>query len=478
LQAQVFAQFGSCSFNTPTNAPFVETYLYINGPALFAHEGGGGFHNSVNVAVKITKDSTIVKANKYNLKGPQFQRNTEAPGFIDQQRYSLPPGDYHIEINITDNYTIRKRTLTIHDSIHLAYPKNSISLSEIQPVDSYSKASEPGPLTKSGLDLIPLVGAFYPQSTKQLNFYVEAYQAEKTLGKAQSFVFVYYVETAAEQLKMNSFGSFKKQTTAVVNPLLGKIDISTLGSGNYHLVVELRDAKNQLIAAKRLPFQRLNQMMEITALQDLSEREKEAQYFGRISNADTLKMLVECLWPIANTMDKERIINQSVKKDPDLMKKFVIQFWEQRAADTANPVKLWGAYYQEVQKVLALFKCGKQQGYYTDRGRVFLQYGAPSVRSIQQAEDNTYPYEIWQYYRTTDQTNGQFFSNRKFVFVNKTLGDDCFKLIHSDMRGETNNPRWQFEITRRNNNGMANPDNNTPVGTEYNRMNEIFNNPR
>jgi hypothetical protein len=58
------------------------------------------------------------------------------------------------------------------------------------------------------------------------------------------------------------------------------------------------------------------------------------------------------------------------------------------------------------------------------------------------------------------------------------LGDDCFMLIQSDMRGEINNPRWQFELTRRNNNGMGNLDNTTPVGTESNQFNEIYSNPR
>ena len=94
------------------------------------------------------------------------------------------------------------------------------------------------------------------------------------------------------------------------------------------------------------------------------------------------------------------------------------------------------------------------------------------------AEENTFPYEIWQYYRLNDRSNNQFFSNRKFVFVSKMLGDDCYNLIHSNMRGEIYNERWQFEVTRRNNNGLANPDNTVPVGTENNSFNEIYNNPR
>lgn len=476
-EGQIFAQFASGVFSTPGTQAFAETYLYINGPGLFAKEENGKLQNSVNIGVKITKDSTIVTAKKYNLIGPGFARATDAPGFIDQQRYALAEGDYGIELNITDNYTLRKRVLTIRDSLHIHFPKKELSFSSLQHVESYSRSAVTGPLTKSGVDLLPLIGNFYPEKITQLNFYTELYNASTVMGPEQNLIFLYYLETA-EKVKLNSFGGFKKQRSSTVNPLLSKIDISTLGSGFYNLVVEVRDADNQLKLMQRMPFQRENKRMEIASWQVRREKEAEAQYFSQVTNADTLKMFVESLWPIADNMEKDRIINQTVKKDPDLMKKFLIDFWQRRAADTADPVKLWGAYYQEVQKVMVNFKCGKQKGYYTDRGRVFLQYGAPSVRSVQQSEENTFPYEIWLYYRATDQTNGQYFSNRRFVFVNKMLGDDCFKLIHSDMRGEISNPRWQFEVSRRNNNGMANPDNTIPAGTEFNQMNEIYNSPR
>jgi GWxTD domain-containing protein len=189
-------------------------------------------------------------------------------------------------------------------------------------------------------------------------------------------------------------------------------------------------------------------------------------------------MFVECLWPIADGIDKDRIINQAIKKEPELMKKFVIDFWQRRANDSVNPLNLWANYYKNVQTVMANFKCGKQKGYYSERGRVYLQYGAPNQRSQQKNEQNTFPYEIWQYYSLTDGTNKQRFTNRKFVFVNKNLGDDCYTMIHSDMRGEIYNDRWQFEITRRNSDGVSNPDNTAPKGTEFNQFNEIYNNPR
>ncbi|MDI1355579.1 MAG: GWxTD domain-containing protein [bacterium] len=478
MVAQPSVYYNSTSFNTPQGLPFIETHITILGQTLFAKSENEKFKNSVNIICKIYSDSVLVKANKYNLIGPEFQRGSTAPSFIDNQRYSLPNGNYSVELTISDNYSPSLNSMTVYDRVSISYSDKLLQSSGVQALESFSVSTAVGPLTKSGYDLVPYTTNYYPESVTKLSFYLESYNAATVLGEKAPFVYSYYLEMAENGKKLSDYGAFRKQVSAEVNPLLGRFDISKLGTGDYNLVVELIDAKNVMQLRTKYFFQRLNRMVDVTALQGLSEIQLKAAYFGHCNNADTLKMFVECLWPIADGVDKERIINQSVKKDPELMKNFVVDFWQRRSADTADPLKMWASYYQSVQEVMVLFKCGKQKGYYTDRGRVYLQYGKPSQRAERPNEQNTFPYEIWQYYRTTDATNGQFFSNRKFVFVNKMLGDDCYKLIHSDMRGEINNPRWQFELTRRNNDGLSNPDNTTPAGTENNQFNDLFSNPR
>jgi len=58
------------------------------------------------------------------------------------------------------------------------------------------------------------------------------------------------------------------------------------------------------------------------------------------------------------------------------------------------------------------------------------------------------------------------------------LGDDCYRLIHSDTPGEIINERWRFEVSRKNNIGEANPDNTMPVETNTNQFNDLYSNPR
>ncbi len=438
----------------------------------------GKFQNSVNILLTVFKDSLIVKANKYNLSGPLFNDSVSAPIFIDNQRYSLPNGKYRLEITLTDNFNPVKKPFTVNQDIHLAYQSKNIQCSSIQALESYRKSENPGPLTKSGFDMVPYTVNYFPETSTELSFYFETYNTDTVLGKNKPFVYYYYIENSDNLSKLNDYGSFKKQTSAKVNPLLAKINISKLGTGNYNLVIGVKDEKNVMHVESKYFFRRLNRNVDVAALAKADEQRTIAEYFGNCNNPDTLKMFVECLWPIANGIDKERTINQSLKKDPKMMKNFIIDFWQRRAADTANAVKMWATYYKSVKEVMALFRCGKQPGYYSDRGRVYLQYGKPNQRAEQNMESNTFPYEIWQYYHLTDGANGNSFTNRKFVFVNKMLGDDCHRLIHSDTPGETINERWRFDVLRKNDVGEVNPDNTMPDGSGTNQFNEIYSNPR
>jgi hypothetical protein len=109
---------------------------------------------------------------------------------------------------------------------------------------------------------------------------------------------------------------------------------------------------------------------------------------------------------------------------------------------------------------------------------VYLQYGKPDQRAQRPSEPDAYPYEIWQYYRIEDKSNGQFYSNKKFVFANKMIADDCFQLIHSDVRGELNNPKWQYEIQKSDNRDRNNFDKTKPNSSYGNNADDLFSNPR
>lgn len=472
LNASVTAYFNYGLFNVPGGSPFVETYLTILGSSIKFKPVNGGYQGSVNVKVSIVKSGQVIASNNYNLMSPIDKDTIKVSSFIDNQRYPLSNGIYTIEMTLSDNNDATKKSFSSKETFTVNFSPNTLSCSSIQMLESYTKSSAPSSISKSGFDLIPYNVNYYPANQNKLLFYFESYNADTTLGTNQPFVYSYYIERKEDLFKPQGCSGFKKQTSAKVNPLLAQIDISKLESGNYYLVIELRDKNNKLQLEKRLYFQR-NNPVQLT--QEFKTKRSVYEFFGEYNNADTLKMFVESLWPISSSTERDWGINQAIKKDPEFMKNYIVDFWQKRAGDSLDPLQMWLSYYNQVTVANVEFKCGKQKGYFTDRGRVFLQYGKPDQRVIQPSEPYSYPYEIWQYYRIEDKSNGQFYTNKKFVFVNSNIADDCFKLIHSDMRGEINNPRWQYEVSKRRND--PNIDKTKPDPLIGNNVDGFFNNP-
>jgi GWxTD domain-containing protein len=467
------------SFYIPKNGPFIETSLTIPGKTAGFKKVPSGYQNAVNVSLLISDEQgKIVVANKYNLNGPVFTDTSNVPVFIDHQRYPLASGSYTLELEVTDKVSLKK-PFKLVQKFKMNYSAYTLQVSSIQLLESFKKADKPGPITKSGYDLVPFNVDYYPESQNKLAFYFETYNADSVFGKNKGFIYKYYIENNDTYKALDDFSAFKKAMAAPVNPLLAQFDISRLPTGNYNLVIELRDEKNIIQVQEKYFFQRRNRNLEPLVEQPLfaSSELTIDQYFRRIKSPDTLKIFVECLWPISDMKERDRQINQSLKKDTTLMRNYLIDYWTSRAGDSVSPMKIWMEYLKSVNEAEAMFKCGKQKGYYSDRGRVYLQYGKPNQRTVMPNEANTFPYEIWQYYRIYDKTNGQFFTNKRFVFVNKNIADDCHRLEHSDMRGEVNNERWRYEVMKRQMDGIQN-DQNNPNGSSNNQFDDFFINPR
>ncbi|MBA3971770.1 MAG: GWxTD domain-containing protein, partial [Bacteroidetes bacterium] len=117
-----------------------------------------------------------------------------------------------------------------------------------------------------------------------------------------------------------------------------------------------------------------------------------------------------------------------------------------------------------------------------DRGRVYLQYGPPDIRTKYSTDPNSYPYEMWEYYSLVDKTqaltnpnNRQ--SNKMFVFYDPDLVTNRYTLIHSEGRGEISNTRWKLLLTKRSNQSTDMDDENAPLNFGGN-ADDNYRNPR
>lgn len=463
-------------FNTNNNKPYLETYLTVSGNSVKFLPASGGYQANVNISWKIWKGKDMVSEAKYNLMSPIASDTLSLPSFIDNHRFPIENGQYVLELVVTDNSNpLQKSTYSEKINVLLNRDKK-VYTSDIQILESFSKSTTQSTLTKNGYDLIPYNINYFPKNQKALKFYIETYNLDTLIGKGTKFVYTYYIENSESLQKQMGFSGFQKQTANRINPLLAQFDISLLATGNYNLVVETRDSLSMMQSQKKWFFQRQSDAkMQVEVVN--SNYKTVEDFFNSVQGTDSLKQFIECLWPVSSFKDREWQGIQIKKKDPSLMRGYLVDYWKTQAADTVDALQLWYTYYKQVLETNALLKCGKQKGYYTDRGRVYLQYGKPDQRNQVNSEPETFPYEIWQYYRIYDKVTKRFFTNKKFVFVNFAIADDCYKLIHSDVKGEVYDERWKLRLVSRTQQN-TNLDVTKPNSYYGNNIDENFNNPR
>jgi GWxTD domain-containing protein len=472
--SNVKAYLNYAVFYAPGKGPYIETYLSVAGSSVkFLKKDKQKFQGKVYIEINFMQEGKSIASNTYNLLSPEIPDTNNRPNFIDLQRYPLKPGTYQVEIKIADASSSQQEppaTLTIV----IPEQKIDISISDVELAESVKKSVTATSITKNGYDIVPYPYTSFSEKETKLSFYIEGYNTLKNLGADSKFLYSYYIESAETNVALAGYATFSKQTAKEVVPLIGQFDISVVPSGSYNLVIEIRNSANELKAQKKLAFTRIAPRVKIS-LNDLKSVDTTNGFINNITNPDTLKDYIACLWPISTTSERDWQENQIKSNNVKLMQQYIYAFWKNR--NPSNPQAAWEVYKNEVKKVNRVYKCGGQPGYMSDRGRVYLQYGAADAAQQVPNEPDSYPYEIWQYYRLKNPTTGQFQTNKKFVFYNPTLDGKCFMLLHSDARGETRDDRWQIKLKQRNNQIMD-YDQTTPQSSMGDGAADLFNNPR
>ena len=484
LQAQLFYS----KFCAPVDGPYIETYLSVVGNSVeYVKNENGKFQGKIEITMIFSQDGKVANFDKYELLSPEVVDTTNInSNFLDQQRFKLPNGVYEFEIQIRDMNSASEPFKTTQ-TIEINFPENEISVSGIELIESYSKSTETSVLTKSGFDLIPNVYTFFPANVKSLKFYTEIYNTQKVLGNEGKFLVNYFIESYETQRRLANFVRFKRETAKLVNIILAEFEISKLPSGNYNLVIEVRNTQNEIITSNKVFFQRSNPDVEAD-YSDFTNISIGNSFVTKISNRDTLLEYIHCIAPISSDMENNFVKYQIDKPEADLatMQQFFLNFWLSR--DDLNPENAWRQYLTNVELVDEQFgyplKKGGKKGYETDMGRVYLKYGPPNTITdrpfdasgsgmtinnggVSTPSEGLVPYQIWHYYTLNN------LRNKKFVFANRHLAAGDYELIHSNVPGEIANERWQELLQRAPKLGIM------PDQDKYNgQSGEYYNNPR
>lgn len=433
------AYFMYAAFNSPEQT-YIETYISTIGKtAVFKQTESGKYQAEIEITMLFKQNDSIVTFRKYNLLSPEIDDTLKnVPNFIDVQRIPLNNGIYNFELLIRDKNTDSKGFLFL-DIIKLEFKNEKTEFSGIQLIEELVETKNESVISKNGYDLVPYISDFYPDNLNRLIFYTEIYNTN--LDFTDDFLIKYFVERYEDGKIIDQLSRFKKQKPQKVIPLVGELNISELYTGNYNLVIELRDRENELITNKKIFFQR-SKFINFDDDNKLADYELNLIFDGDFESADSLREYIACLWPIAGTSERNYINYQLNTAEKEHMKQFFYEFWHKYSP---NPGEDWRSYKAQVDYVNKWYKTSISKGYETDRGRIYLQYGTPNDIYKSQHEPSAYPYEIWHYYEAGQQRN------RKFVFYNQSLVGENFELLHSNVIGELQTPNWERYLSKRNN---------------------------
>lgn len=375
-----------------------------------------------------------------------FSATYDTPKLIDKEnfydllRIPLLKGKYQMDLEIVDKNANNKPILYT-DVLDLTFDNNIVCLSSIQPLSYLSRAENHNRYIKEGWDYTPYFSTYYPEIVNSFTFWVEIYHSDKINSKSDSFI-VYSAIVAAENpqtpvFKLSKQKIFNKKSQVSMQQIY---NIDSLPSGNYYLVLEIRDENDTIHAYSSYFFQRYNPISI-----PFSSNFDTIPY-------DTLKRYFDYISVLANPAEIKFIDNFTSEQQEDGLL-FFYNFWKNR--NPADPQKAWYDFHLKVMQVNNNYSTLSYKGYKTDRGQCYLKYGPPSEIEYHNFDGNTYPYEIW-YYNTVP--NGQV--NVYFVFYNLDRTTKDYRLLHSTVYGEAKYPQWEEEV-KYGKTLMNQPNNNT-----------------
>lgn len=439
--AKIKAYLSYYTFSTPDNKPYIEAHISVVAKSLKFKKNTSkttSYNASVGITLLIKDGDKIVSADKFNLLSQSVLDTTNIDfALIDQKRIALANGKYSLELSIKDN-NLNEPEETVKQNFEINFPDNKINTSDIILIESFTKSKSEDNNNRNGYKILPIVNNFIPTSIAKLSFYHEIYNTAK-LSPNESFLLNYYLQNANSLNQLSTYYTSKKVYAKDVIITLSELDISLLPSGNYNLIIELRNKNNEIIASKSTFFQRSNKSLG-DDLSQLSKINTENSYVSNMSK-ETLIDYIKSLTPISSNNEINYVKTLLANNDQEQMKQYLIYFWEKRYPGNAE--QEWLKYKKQVDIVNEKFSSKFTRGYDTDRGVVYLKYGPPSNTRFNDFDNKAYPYEIWQYYKI------QNFTNRRFVFFSPENIKNEMVLLHSNMFGERNDPNWKYKILAR-----------------------------
>jgi GWxTD domain-containing protein len=410
------------------------TYLEIY-YALYRHQLGfiGSEENSYRYA------GVLVAARVYNEKGDAVdstatyflsrvtdsseEARTETRLF-DFLPVKIHPGRYRIDITAIDDVSkaVGRTSLavTVPDFSSSKPSASDLELAyEIREVSSDSALVANSRLIKEGLLVVPNPTGIYQLGIDSvINVYSELYGLDYSPGGDSGFEVRYLIKDPNGSV-VHDYGWTKYEKPGSSAVLTESLDISRVSAGEYFLTLEAVDlaVKRQTIATRQMIIHDVAGEGTATASTSDVQQMIDIAYY-HLSEAEKIKL---------------------ASLTPEGKANLIRQFWRDKDDDPSTPEN--PVYEEAVRRFKYAndnFSTGSdlQNGWRTDRGRVYITYGPPDEVNDVVMSGKSFPYIKWTFY--------QLAGGCIFVFVNDYVaGAVDYRLVHSTHPHEKYDLKWK-----------------------------------
>jgi GWxTD domain-containing protein len=419
--------------------PYSEVHLSIDANTINHTQIDSLIQGELEITIAYLQNDTVVHFNKSVVSTPLTKTPTNF--FVIKRTGIAKPGEYDMQIFIKD---LKNTSNTLNRNEKINIRSNIAGISEPLLLANKQFSNTGGDLEKNGFILEALPYNFYSKDKSQLHAYLELYDLNTVFDK--SYIVSYMiVELSDKNATKPLIIQHKNMIADTYSPILLKLAIDQLPSGNYKFICSVRGRDLKEYYNSSIEFQRSNPYLNLEEQVELTNEDRskflDQEFVGKLSDEE-LHFSILSIAPLVDKSDGD-IINATLSNpDKKARQLYLFNYWVNK--QPINPELAYNAFMEVARAVDQTFRSGFRKGIETDRGYIYLKYGQPNDVIKEYNEPDAFPYEIWSYNGL--KVKGQ--TNVKFLFYNPSKASQDFLLLHSTCYGETQNPRWEIELYR------------------------------
>jgi len=313
--------------------------------------------------------------------------------FSYQKRLDVQPGDYEVEVSVTDNSS--GRTVVRNTGTLIPDPES--------PVTNLTSIRLSGKIVDQNNGIYtPITTYDVPSRLDSLKFefQVTNNDMEDPLTVNASLLRFEADTTAARRLSYNNYSSSSIQYQGIEVRDPEEIDSN---------VRRLDQAGSVLIEFKYDLLERGNYRFEVETIDQQGETIYRARDFAiKSNNYPSVASSREMAAPLAYIMDRDNHEDMMNISDPDSLKEAIDRFWLSNVGSQSRARSVINLYYERVEQANKQFSNFKE-GWKTDMGMIYILFGPPWY------VDRTLNRMQWSYSYDRNDPRRNFFFERNRV---------------------------------------------------------------